>query len=467
MMTMYELNAEYLTQLEELAVGIQDSPALAAYLNSEEEVDYNELKSTFEPSIAEIYQDVAQNSPLQLIALEQVLMDPVFEGLFLPKLLGYVVLRGNVNNDFKYIRPQEHFKDLILAISSSPNFELLRKRIGMSVQVGFALCSDIWITNVLESIENKRVKQFFQNQKNEKYVHLAERKLAYSRFLKQFQNDVFLSAEFPSTTGELVVFFPQLKRFLLSRVDKSLPNESLITPLSEFVINEDFWGTAEHQEIMFIFGLFFETPEIDRINLHKTINKIRTNKTEVFSQRSFSILLDLHQDGHGILSPEADLRLSAILDKTMKDELAAYYTVVDKIHKAGYTNESVQEEIRQFHSKYDGLSEINECLRLTVSQYFLKLIKNIEEQDYMEFFGIFTQLFPTYQQIFNNQHFNMRIREAALAYVDRLQDTFLDKRGRDYQEVKKFVGRTFVELEFVTEKEFVERFKTVRKPKEV
>ena len=76
---MYELNAEYLTQLEELAVGIQDSPALAAYLNSEEEVDYNELKSNFEPSIAEIYHYVAQNSPLQLIALEQVLMDPVFE----------------------------------------------------------------------------------------------------------------------------------------------------------------------------------------------------------------------------------------------------------------------------------------------------------------------------------------------------------------------------------------------------
>jgi len=174
---MYELNAEYLTQLEELAVGIQDSPALAAYLNSEEEVDYNELKSNFEPYIAEIYQVVAQNSPLQLIALEQVLMDPVFEGLFLHKLIGYVVLRGNVNNDFKYIRPQEHFKDLILAISSSPNFELLRKRIGMSVQVGFALCSDIWITNVLESIENKRVKQFFQNQKNEKFIHLAERKL--------------------------------------------------------------------------------------------------------------------------------------------------------------------------------------------------------------------------------------------------------------------------------------------------
>ncbi|MEY3323627.1 MAG: hypothetical protein RLZZ417_3210 [Bacteroidota bacterium] len=463
---MYELNAEYLSKLEELAVGIQDSPSLASYLNSEEEDDYIELKNTFEPSIAEIYQEVATNSPLQLIALEQVLMDPVFEGLFLPKLLGYVVLRGNVNKDFKYIRPQDHFKDLIIAISTSPNFELLRKRIGMSVQVGFALCSDIWITNVLESIDNKRVKQFFQNQKNEKFVHLAERKLAYSRFLKQFQNDTFLSAEFPSNTGELVVFFPQLKRFLLSRVNKSLPNESLIKPLSEFVINEEFWGTMEHQEIMLIFGLFFETPEIDRINLHKTLNKIRTKESELFSQRTFTTLLHLHQDGAGILTPDADLRLSSIIDKTLKDDLASYYLLIDKVHKAGYTNESVQEEIRQFHAKFDGLSDINECLRLTISQYFLKLIKNLEEQDYMEFFGIFTQLFPTYQQIFNNQHFNMRIREAALAFVDRLQDTFLDKRGRDYQEVKKFVGRTFVEIEFVTEKEFVERFKTVRKAKE-
>jgi hypothetical protein len=262
------------------------------------------------------------------------------------------------------------------------------------------------------------------------------------------------------------VFFPQLKRFLLSRVNKSLPNESLIKPLSEFVINEEFWGTMEHQEIMLIFGLFFETPEIDRINLHKTLNKIRTKESELFSQRTFTTLLHLHQDGTGILTPDADLRLSSIIDKTLKDDLASYYLLIDKVHKAGYTNESVQEEIRQFHAKFDGLSDINECLRLTISQYFLKLIKNLEEQDYMEFFGIFTQLFPTYQQIFNNQHFNMRIREAALAFVDRLQDTFLDKRGRDYQEVKKFVGRTFVEIEFVTEKEFVERFKTVRKAKE-
>jgi len=41
---MYELNPEYLSKLEELAVGIQESPALANYLNAEEEDEYNELK---------------------------------------------------------------------------------------------------------------------------------------------------------------------------------------------------------------------------------------------------------------------------------------------------------------------------------------------------------------------------------------------------------------------------------------
>jgi hypothetical protein len=465
-MTMYELNEEYLSRLEDLAGGIQESSALANYLNSEEEEDFNELRNTFEPSIAEIYREVARVAPLQLVSLEQVLMDSVFEGLFLPKLLGFVVLRGHLNHDFKYSRPQEHFRDLIIAISASPNFELLRKRIGMSVQVGFALCSDIWITNVLEAIENKRVKQFFQSQKNEKFFHLAERKAAYFRFLKQFQHDIFLSAEFPTNKEELIVFFPQLKRFLLSRVSPSLPNESLIQPLSKFISNEDFWGTVAHQEIMLIYGLFYDMLEVERINLHKAVNKIRSGDKTLFSGRTFELLLQLHQDNEAILTPEADLRLSGILDKTLKDDLSAYYLVVDKIHKNGYTNEKVQEEIRQFHAKFDGLSNINECLRHTISRYFVTLIHHLEEQDYMEFFGIFTQLFPVYQKIFNNQHFNLRVREAALAYVHRLQETFLDKRGRDYQEIKKFVGHTFVENEFLTEKEFVERFKTSRKTKE-
>jgi hypothetical protein len=89
---MYELSAEYLTKLEELAVGIQDSPALASYLNSEEEEDYNELKNNFEPSIAEVYHEVATNAPLQLIALCCVVMLIMILNIFVLKNISKISL---------------------------------------------------------------------------------------------------------------------------------------------------------------------------------------------------------------------------------------------------------------------------------------------------------------------------------------------------------------------------------------
>jgi len=460
---MYELNAAYINLLEELAVQIQESQELAAYQDSEEEEDYIAFKNAFEPQIAGIYHQVAHQSPLQLVALEQVLMDTVFEGLFLPKMLGYVVLRGTINKEYKYLRPQEHFRELVLAISASPNFELLRKRIGMSVQVGFSLCSDIWITNLLEVIENRKVRAFFQQQKNEKFIQLSERRTAYQRFSRQFQHEVFLSAEFPTNNQELVVLFPHLKRFLLSRVEKSLPNESLYQPLSVFVAEKSFQGTPEYEEILLLYGLFFDMPESDRIALHKILEKVSSAQSEVFVRRAFGLFLDYFREVGHWLSPQADARLSGILDKSRKDDLSDYYRLVDRIHKDGITEEAVQEVILEFHAQHDGLSDVNECVRLTISRYLTNHIGQLSEADYPEFFAIFTRLFPVYRRIFNNEYFNLRIREEAMAYLNKLLEHFTDKRGRDYQDIKRFVGHTFVELKLLTSKEVLERFKTPRK----
>jgi hypothetical protein len=52
-----------------------------------------------------------------------------------------------------------------------------------------------------------------------------------------------------------------------------------------------------------------------------------------------------------------------------------------------------------------------------------------------------------------------------MAYVRRLIKTFTDKRGKDYQDIKKFVSVTFQDLKFLKEKEVVELFKTRRKRK--
>ena len=91
---MYELDAKYLEQLENIATEIQASEELANYLEEEEEEFYLRLKEMFEPKIALAYDEVASKDPLQLIAFEKVILDTVFEGLYLPRILGYSVQRG-------------------------------------------------------------------------------------------------------------------------------------------------------------------------------------------------------------------------------------------------------------------------------------------------------------------------------------------------------------------------------------
>ena len=152
---MQALAEAYETKLKALGSEVQESEELQAYLEEEEEEQYMQLKELFEPRIAMIYDEVASAHPLQLMALETMLLEPDFEGLYLPKILGFTVLRGEVNEvKMKYTRTQEHFKKVLLAICNSANFDLLRKRIGQSIQMGFALSSDIWVTNLINEIDN-------------------------------------------------------------------------------------------------------------------------------------------------------------------------------------------------------------------------------------------------------------------------------------------------------------------------
>jgi hypothetical protein len=114
------LHQNYKDALDQLADAIQESEILAAYLEEEDEVLYKNLQDEFEPAIHSVYEVVANDSPLQLEQLEKELLDPKFEGLYLPKILGYAVLRGHIDHTFKYAVPQNHFKDILLAICHSP-----------------------------------------------------------------------------------------------------------------------------------------------------------------------------------------------------------------------------------------------------------------------------------------------------------------------------------------------------------
>lgn len=461
---MYELDANYLTALEDLAQEIQDSGELAAYLDSEEEDDFNQLKELFEPRIMELHQRVAEDNPLQLISFELVVLESVFEGLCLPKILGYSVLRGEIDKNFQYVRPQDHFREVLLAICQSPNFEILKKRIGQSIQMGFALSSDIWITNLINGIDNKRVRYFLQAQKLDKYYRQSERALGYERYSRQFVNDNFLTAEFPESASDLPQEFSPLKNFLIYRITHRYNNTSLLAPLHAFVMDKQFHGTKEHMEIMGLYALFFPMSDADRKATTKVLNKVRQEMPE-FADNFLEFLLSLHHNPKLDVTPEADKVLSGMLDFGIADSLTEYYKLVDLIHGKGYNNEEVQDAVRVFHSHHEGLSTINECVRQTILHYFVRFISNLEERAYPDYFEI-SKLFPVYMKVFNNEHFNQGLKELSMKYVKKLLKLYTDKRGKDYQDIKKFVSAVFVDLEFLREKEVVEMFKTRRKKKE-
>ena len=216
---MQPLDDQYYNRLNDIAAAIQESPNLASYLEEEEDEYYNALRQEFEPLLSDLHHQVAGEAPLQLVTFEKYMLEPAFEGLYLPRILGYAVLRGEINDQYKYVRPNDHFKDILLAICKSVHFEQLKKRIGQSISVGFALSSDIWITNLMSLVENKRIRYFLQQQNNDRYRDPKERADLYRRYSNQFRHELYYSADFPNTLGEMKANFSALRQFLLKRFE--------------------------------------------------------------------------------------------------------------------------------------------------------------------------------------------------------------------------------------------------------
>ncbi len=460
---MLPLDKKYLAEADELASAIQESEELATFLEEEEEEFYDQMKELYEPYANELHDKVARENPLQLIALEQRMMKEDYEGLFLPRMLGYSVLRGEVNDQFKYVRSQDHFRDLLIALCESPHFEVLKKRIGQSIQVGFALSSDIWITSLIASFENKRIRYFLQAQKIDRYRDVDGRVDGYKIFKRQFINFNYMTADFPKNLGELKVSWNPVKEFLLYRIERKLNNSSVQPFLKSFVEHQDFKGHNEHLQIMGLYALFFEMNETDAAHLFKHFNETRKAKPE-FAESWLNFILEIHQSKRVDLDAYADARVYNILDKKIKDSLTGYYELMATVHSSGYHTEEAMEAVKTFYNNHEGRSIINECVRMTIYHYLARLLNNLEVSDYQSLFDV-SKIYTVYIGIFANEQFNISVKELSMRYVKRLLKHYTDKRGKDYQDIKRFVSSTFQDLNFLKEKEVVELFKTRRKKK--
>jgi hypothetical protein len=453
---MQPLDDKYYERLNEIAGAIQESPVLEQYLEEEEDELYNDLRTAFEPQLSALHHQVASEAPLQLVTFERYLLEPAFEGLYLPRVLGYSVLRGEINNLYKYVRPNDHFKDILLAICHSPHFDQLKKRIGQSITVGFALSSDIWITNLMGLVENKRIRHFLQQLKVERYRDIKDRIDIYNRYSNQFKNEHYHSADFPSNLGEMKANFSALRQFLLKRFETGADNESLKSKIQDFLNNKDFQNSEEYLEMLAIAGNFLIFDPAERLAFATHFERERRSFFE-FDIRYLRFLAGLYKNPG--IDATNDERMSQSVDKAWKDRIADYYRIADKVHSLHYAHPDAIEAV---HNEHEGLSIESECLRSIILTYFSRLMNGLTEKEYADYFEL-TKIFSIYMKIFGNQQFNQDVEKLSMNYVDKLLKKFTDKRAKDYQDVKKFVSTQFIDLGFLKEKEVVELFKTRRK----
>ena len=456
---MQPLDEKYYDRLNDIAMAIQDSPDLAQYLEEEEDEFYNNLRIAHEPALSILHHQVASEAPLQLVTFEKYLLEPAFEGLYLPRVLGFAVLRPEINDQYRYVRPNDHFKDVLLAICQSPHFDQLKKRIGQSISVGFALSSDIWITNLMSLVENKRIRYFLQQQKNDRFRDLKDREDIYRRYSNQFRNEQYHSADFPAALGEMKANFSALRQFLLKRFETGGDNASLQAQVKDFLANKTFQGNEEYLEMLAMYGNFIELDPAERLAFATHFERERRSFPE-FDLKYLRFLITLFKSPG--INPVNDERMSGAVDKSWSDKISDYYRIAEKVHHLGYVHQDTIEAVQEFYNNHQGLSVESECLRLLIVQYFSRLINGLSEREYTNYFEL-TKIFSIYMRIFSNQEFNQEVEKRSMVYINKLLKHYTDKRSKDYQDVKKFVSTQFVDFGFLKDKEVVEMFKTRRK----
>jgi len=227
---------------------------------------------------------------------------------------------------------------------------------------------------------------------------------------------------------------------------------------------------ASHQEILkplAIYGAYFTPTEEGKPEVIATLNRERKADPEGTADFILGFILSLKNDKATPFGPEQEKQLGNIVDRSIEDDLSAYFNLTDKIHADGFASPDVQEAISEEQPKHSGLSNFNENVRQSIYGYFAKLAGGLgtQEADYLEWFEMSGKLIPAYIKVFGNESFNQQLRGLARKYTKELLKVYTNKRGKDYRDIKKTTMTTWMDYGFMTEKQLKEFFKTPRKKK--
>jgi hypothetical protein len=260
----------------------------------------------------------------------------------------------------------------------------------------------------------------------------------------------------------MVIHYGQLRKFLEYRIKTNADHTTYTEEVLKVLENKALQGTDRYMNILCLVINFIDLNKVETERLSKDLNDLRKTKTN-FSEHYFELLNELLKSSLEV-DPSADKRVTGLLDFDIDDDLTRYYQALGEVALKGFIHDDAKEAVRQLYNQFDGLSTVNDCLRRSILGQFVHVLKNLSEEEYSDYFEL-NKTFISYMDIFDYQQFNQRLKEESIRYVRKLLKKYTDKRGKDYQDIKKFVIPTFQDLGFMKEKVVLELFKTRRKKK--
>ncbi|HMP31574.1 MAG TPA: hypothetical protein PKD85_18370, partial [Saprospiraceae bacterium] len=307
----------------------------------------------------------------------------------------------------------------------------------------------------------KKVKSFLGIFRNDKYRELKARKGLYDNYAMQLNKANFKSVEFPKTIADLKSSFYALRTFIVHRASRDLDNSSLMNHLGQFISNDKLNASLEFLELMIIIGLKYNLDDQTAKAYTKTINQIAKERPN-FKNDFFEIYDRLHVGKELSIAPEDEHNLGKLLVEVKDKEIIRFFDTTNELHSKGFVHIDAIEKVREYYENHPGMSIENEVLRSSVLIYINKFLKNIEIDAVNDYFEI-NKVITAYLSIFNNERFKQEVKTSSMNFINKCLASFDDKRSRDYQDIRKYVSSTFLDLGFLTEKEITELFKTRRK----
>ncbi len=446
-----KLDSEFITKFEAIKSFMMGHETYQNYIDQIDQESFDAMKATLDPYLMALFNDVAGKAPLQLIALEDLIMDEELEGLFLPEILTFNVLRASVNDKSKFTRTPDRLERIIRFICISPGFDFIKNTIRLPLRLSLVMSSSIWGHKLAESIQARRSREYILQQLQEARRDEHASALQYKRLRDTYRHIAYQSAPVPVPGSTWKIQYIDFRKFIIDRINHSQDNAALKPSIYEMLNEEYFSGSEEIIELLILLAHFFELEDDDFEAVEELFARFRANHSS-FNEVYFDILRSLLLKDELTFSTSNAAIISDLLESTKGgDDLTEFYHLMTACDESELLTEDFVAKVELFSSQHRELVPVTSCLKIILLQIIDHEISEILGSDYTTLPDRI-YLYDRIAEAFLEASYRESVAEVIVGHLKVLM-FYYDKSEPEFKEIKKMVGGTPVDYGFITMKE--------------